>query len=62
MGLCRIVLILRRNMNRTKRVVTLRREQAEARQAEYNKLTIEQKIAKAGKKEKAKLLAKQANG
>jgi hypothetical protein len=49
-------------MNRTKRVVTLRREQAEARQAEYNKLTFEQKLAIAGKKQKAKLLAKQANG
>ena len=45
-------------MKRTKRVVTLRREQAEVRNAAYAKLTLEQKLAKAGKKETAKLLAK----
>lgn len=46
-------------MNRTKRVVALRREQAEARAAAYTKVPMAEKIAKAGKKEKAKLLAKQ---
>lgn len=35
-----------------------RRAEAEVRQAEYSKLTLEQKLAKAGKKQMAKLLAK----
>lgn len=35
-----------------------KRKAAEARQAKYDALTLEQKLAKAGAKEKAKLLAK----
>lgn len=35
-----------------------KRKAAEARQAIYDSLTLEQKLAKAGAKEKAKLLAK----
>jgi hypothetical protein len=35
-----------------------KRKAAEARQAAYDKLTLEQKLAKAGAKERAKLLKK----
>ena len=45
-------------MKNTKQVVAARREAAEKRQAEYNKLSFEEKFAKAGVKEKKKLLAK----
>lgn len=45
-------------MGITKAVRKTRREAAEARQAEYDKLSFEQKLAKAGTKQKAKLLAK----
>ncbi len=45
-------------MGMTKQVRLQRREAAEARQAKYDALTLEQKLAKAGAKEKAKLLAK----
>lgn len=45
-------------MGLTKQVRAQRRAEAEARQAKYDKLTLEQKLAKAGAKEKAKLLAK----
>lgn len=45
---------------RTTWLVTLRREQAETRAAAYAKLTLEEKLAKAGKRETAKLLARAA--
>lgn len=45
-------------MGITKQIRAKRREAAEARQAEYNKLPLEQKIARAGAKEKAKLVAR----
>lgn len=45
-------------MGITKQMRAQRRAEAEARQAKYNALTLEQKLAKAGAKEKAKLLAK----
>lgn len=45
-------------MKNTKSVVAARREAAEKRQVEYNKLSFEEKFAKAGAKEKKKLLAK----
>jgi len=45
-------------MGMTKEIRAKRREAAEKRQEAYNKLTLEQKLAKAGAKEKAKLLAK----
>jgi hypothetical protein len=45
-------------MGITKQVRATKREAAEKRQAEYDKLTLEQKLARAGAKEKAKLLKK----
>lgn len=42
----------------TKKMREERRKEAEARQAEYNKLSITEKLAKAGAKEKRKLEAK----
>lgn len=45
-------------MGITKTVRATKRAAAEARQAEYDKLSLEQKLARAGAKEKAKLLAK----
>jgi hypothetical protein len=45
-------------MGTTRQVRAQRREAAEKRQAAYDKLTLEQKLAKAGAKEKVKLLAK----
>ncbi len=43
---------------RTKQVVAIRRAAAEKRQAEYDKLSLEEKLACAGAKQKRKLLAK----
>lgn len=45
-------------MGITKAIKAQKREAAEQRQEAYNKLTLEQKLAKAGAKEKAKLLKK----
>lgn len=45
-------------MGITKDMRAQKRAAAEKRQEAYNKLTLEQKLAKAGAKEKAKLLAK----
>lgn len=45
-------------MGLTKSMREEKRKQAEVRQAAYDKLTLEQKLAKAGAKEKAKLLKK----
>lgn len=45
-------------MGITKAIREQKRKEAEARQAKYDALTLEQKLAKAGAKEKAKLLAK----
>lgn len=44
-------------MGITKAVRATKRQAAEARQAEYNKLSLAEKLAKAGAKQKAKLLA-----
>lgn len=43
---------------RTKQVVAIRRAAAEKRQVEYDKLSFEEKLARAGAKQKRKLLAK----
>ena len=45
----------------TKAIKATRRAAAEARQAKYNAMPMSEKLAKAGKKEKAKLLAKAAS-
>jgi hypothetical protein len=45
-------------MGTTKAVRAERRKAAEARQAKYDKLSLEEKLAKAGAKERAKLLKK----
>jgi hypothetical protein len=45
-------------MGITKAVRAGRRAAAEARQAKYDKLSLEEKLAKAGAKERAKLLKK----
>jgi hypothetical protein len=45
-------------MGITKQIRAQKRQAAEARHAEYAKLTLEQKLARAGAKEKAKLLKK----
>lgn len=45
-------------MGITKAVRETKRKAAEARQAAYDKLTLEEKLARAGAKEKAKLLKK----
>lgn len=45
-------------MGITKSMREEKRKAAEARQAAYDKLTLEQKLARAGAKEKAKLLKK----
>lgn len=45
-------------MGMTKQVRAQRREAAEARQAKYDAMPMAEKLAKAGAKEKAKLLAK----
>lgn len=44
-------------MGITKSVRATKRAAAETRQAEYNKLSMAEKLAKAGAKQKAKLLA-----
>ena len=46
-------------MGLTKAMREERRKQAEARQEAYSKLSFEEKLAKAGAKERAKLLKKQ---
>ena len=48
-------------MGVTKAQRELKRKAAEERQAAYDKLSLEQKLAKAGAKEKAKLLKKMQN-
>jgi len=45
-------------MSGIKAIKEEKRKAAELRQAAYDKLTLEQKLAKAGAKEKAKLLKK----
>lgn len=45
-------------LKNTKARKATKRQQAEARQAEYNELSPAQKLAKAGAKQKRKLLAK----
>lgn len=45
-------------MGITKQIREQKRKAAEARQAAYDKLSLEEKLAKAGTKEKAKLLKK----
>ena len=45
-------------MGITKQIREQKRKEAEVRQLAYSKLTLEQKLAKAGTKEKTKLLKK----
>lgn len=45
-------------MGITKTMRSEKRKNAEARQAAYDKLTLEEKLARAGAKEKAKLMKK----